>query len=189
MVKAASAAGLMGILTQVNGRAASGPAAGQPMALTHYKATDTTGTQIRVRVVPGGDFEHKLIYSIELADLVPGEILSVMAQVEIESKIPTNVLCASHLVLSNAPTEEQGLVIAPATGTNIVNRPESGGVYQHYTVATNVGSLVIAEPTIRKFVNFFVYAACDADLPEAARVLLARPYAGSMTVLRFSAVG
>ncbi len=145
------------------------------------------GDQIRIPVVDKSEFQHVTIYSLEVLDLQPGTILMVTAQVEVESKIPTNVLVASHLVLAESPTAKDGLVIAPATGTNIVNRPEGGGVYQHYYVATSIGSLAIVESARRKFVNFLAYSACDAAISANDRFLIARAYAGSMTVLRFEA--
>lgn len=161
--------------------------------LQHYTARNGApsllplGNPLRIPVArpPITNCEHVAIYSVELRDLKPGELLFVTAQVEVESKIPTNVLIAHHIVLADSPRAQDGLSIAAATGTNIVNRPEKGGVWQHYYTATSCGSLAITVSAQRKFVNFLAYSACDAQIPASERFLVAKPYAGSMTVLRF----
>jgi hypothetical protein len=79
---------------------------------------------------------------------------------------------------------KEDLIIAPSMGTNIVNN--GGDVYQHYYVATSVGSIEIKDAASRKFVNFVLNSASNAVIDDDDRFLYAKPHAGSMTVLRFS---
>lgn len=99
----------------------------------------------------------KVIYSIPLPALDVGDILIVLGEAEFTNDNPYTCSVVSGIEISNTPTQVDSF--KEVTEFNGANVDQS---IIHHSVQTKVGTYVVTESLIGKYLNWICYAASTA---------------------------
>jgi hypothetical protein len=155
------------------------------LQLKHYNI-QLKKNDLGLPITDGKKNEMVVLASQKLENIKPGETLLVAADCLFESRVKTNVMVDTRIVLTDAEDATEGVAIAEITGINIVNRPEPSGVFMHYWAPSRVGSISLDNEAKAKYVNFVAWSACDAPGVAGQERIIVHWRNGRLSVLRFA---
>lgn len=118
-----------------------------------------------------------VVFCIDLGTVpLGGEILTVMADLEVTNNLGYNVSIVTHLLLISSCSHTDGTEIAEANGENAIPAV-------HHEVPVRVGTLVVPAGNSRRYVGLIAWASSTAAQP-GHYVQVMQDY-GRMSVLRF----
>lgn len=142
-------------------------------SITVIDSGDSSELVTTIPVTSGGAYQKRVVYSVPVGDLAPGDTLLVSSEMESTNNLGFNVMQCSTITVTDSPTATAG---SDATETNCYNISPN----MHHGVTPKVGSFAVTADMPDAHVNLVVYSA--AYLATASSTLKIEPDYGRLVV-------
>jgi len=125
-------------------------------SIRYYNSGNSSEKITSLPITVSSPYTKKVVYSVYVGDLVPGDIVLALTDFEATNDHSYNVMIASQIYLASSDlTTTIDAEISEASGFNITPN-------MHHGVVSRSGALAISDSLTSKYINVLAYAASSA---------------------------